>query len=47
MHADVIAMGTHGRSGVSRMLLGSTAERVLATATCPVLTVRRPPAHGE
>jgi nucleotide-binding universal stress UspA family protein len=41
--ADVIAMGTHGRSGMSRLLLGSTAERVLATATCPVLTVRRPP----
>jgi len=43
-HADLIAMGTHGRSGFSRVLLGSTAERVLATAPCPVLTVRRPPA---
>jgi len=42
--ADLIAMGTHGRSGVGRAVLGSTAERVVATAPCPVLTVRRP--HG-
>lgn len=40
--ADLIAMGTHGRSGIGRALLGSTAERVIATAPCPVLTVRRP-----
>ena len=40
--ADLIAMGTHGRSGLDRALLGSTAERVIATAPCPVLTVRRP-----
>jgi len=39
--ADLIAMGTHGRSGIGRLVLGSTAERVLATAPCPVLTVRR------
>jgi len=38
--ADVIAMGTHGRSGLDRMLLGSTAERVVSAAPCPVLTVR-------
>jgi universal stress protein A len=36
-------MGTHGRSGVDRFLLGSTAERVVASAPCPVLTVRRAP----
>jgi nucleotide-binding universal stress UspA family protein len=40
--ADLIAMGTHGRSGIGRAVLGSTAERVIATAPCPVLTVRRP-----
>ncbi len=41
--ADLVAMGTHGRSGLKRLLLGSTAERVLAAAPCPVLTIRRPP----
>jgi nucleotide-binding universal stress UspA family protein len=38
--ADLIVMGTHGRSGLSRFLLGSVASRVIATAPCPVLTVR-------
>ena len=38
--ADVIVMGTHGRSGVTRLVLGSVASRVVATASCPVLTVR-------
>jgi nucleotide-binding universal stress UspA family protein len=38
--ADVIVMGTHGRTGLTRALLGSVAARVVATATCPVLTVR-------
>lgn len=42
--ADLIAMGTHGRSGSNRLLFGSTAERVVASAPCPVLTVRREPA---
>jgi nucleotide-binding universal stress UspA family protein len=40
--ADLIVMGTHGRKGVSRVLLGSVAEKVVRTAPCPVLTV-----HGE
>lgn len=40
--ADLVAMGTHGRSGVAHLLLGSTAERVVQHASCPVLTVRRP-----
>lgn len=39
---DLIAMGTHGRSGMAHLLLGSTAERVVQHARCPVLTVRRP-----
>ena len=41
MGADVIAIGTHGRSGLRRLFLGSVAERVLPAAPCPVLTVRR------
>lgn len=38
--ADLIVMGTHGRSGLAKFFLGSVAERVVATAPCPVLTVR-------
>ena len=37
---DLIVMGTHGRSGLPRMLLGSVAEHVLRLAPCPVLTVK-------
>lgn len=37
---DLIVMGTHGRRGAARLFLGSVAARVVATATCPVLTVR-------
>lgn len=37
---DLIAMGTHGRRGLSRLLLGSTAREVVQLAPCPVLTVR-------
>jgi nucleotide-binding universal stress UspA family protein len=36
---DLIVLGTHGRTGVTRALLGSVAERVIRTAPCPVLTV--------
>jgi nucleotide-binding universal stress UspA family protein len=38
--ADLIVMGTHGRTMVSHALLGSVAEKVVRTAPCPVLTVR-------
>ena len=38
--ADIIVIGTHGRSGLNRWLLGSVAERVVRLAPCPVLTVR-------
>ena len=39
--ADLIVMGTHGRAGFERLLLGSVAEKVLRKAPCPVLTVPR------
>jgi nucleotide-binding universal stress UspA family protein len=38
--ADVIVIGTHGRSGLERVFVGSVAARVIGTAPCPVLTVR-------
>jgi nucleotide-binding universal stress UspA family protein len=40
--ADVIVMGTHGTSGLMRLLVGSVAESVMRKAPCPVLTVRGP-----
>jgi nucleotide-binding universal stress UspA family protein len=42
LRADVIVLGTHGRRGLSRLLLGSDAEMVLREAACPVLLVRSP-----
>jgi hypothetical protein len=39
-------MGTHGRTGLGRLLLGSVAEKVLRKAPCPVLTVKAPPAEA-
>ncbi|MCC6419212.1 MAG: universal stress protein [Gemmataceae bacterium] len=44
---DLIVMGTHGRTGLARLLLGSVAEKVLRAASCPVLTAKGPPAVGE
>jgi len=38
--ADLVVMGSHGRRGVSRWVLGSVAEKVIRTADCPVMTVR-------
>jgi nucleotide-binding universal stress UspA family protein len=40
LDADVIAMGTHGRSGLSHALLGSVTDKVIRNGPCPVLTVR-------
>ena len=40
LRADLIIMSTHGRTGLSHVLMGSVAERVVRIATCPVLTVR-------
>jgi nucleotide-binding universal stress UspA family protein len=42
MDVDLIVVGTHGRSAVAHLLMGSVAERVVRTARCPVLTVRHP-----
>ena len=39
---SLIAMGTHGRSGIQHLLIGSVAENVVRSSPCPVLTVRHP-----
>jgi nucleotide-binding universal stress UspA family protein len=39
---DLVVMGTHGRSGIDRVLFGSTAAKVVRHVPCPVLTVRMP-----
>jgi nucleotide-binding universal stress UspA family protein len=44
---DIIVMGTHGRTGLSRLLMGSVAESVVGRAKCPVLTLRQPAAKVE
>jgi nucleotide-binding universal stress UspA family protein len=40
IEADLIVVATHGRSGLSHVLMGSVAERIVREAACPVLTVR-------
>jgi nucleotide-binding universal stress UspA family protein len=44
---DLIVMGTHGRTGLSRLLMGSVAEVVVRRAPCPVLTVKLPMTEPE
>lgn len=39
---DLIVMGTHGRTGLKRLLMGSVAEAVVRRAKCPVLTFKEP-----
>lgn len=46
-HIDLIILGTHGRTGLQHVLMGSVAERVLRQAKCPVLTVRSPRPEDE
>ncbi len=41
-HVDLIVLGTHGRSGLSRLLMGSVAEVVVRKSPCPVLALKRP-----
>jgi nucleotide-binding universal stress UspA family protein len=45
--ADLLVLGTHGRTGLSHMFLGSTAERTVRHASCPVLTIRHRKKEGE
>jgi nucleotide-binding universal stress UspA family protein len=40
--ASLIVLGTHGRTGIDHLIFGSTAERVVRSASCPVLTIRLP-----
>ena len=42
---DLVVMGTHGRTGLRHLLMGSVAERVIRKATCPVLTAKSPLGH--
>ena len=40
--ADLIAIGTHGRGGLNRLMLGSVCDRVIRLSSCPVLSIREP-----
>jgi hypothetical protein len=46
-YSDVIVMGTHGRTGLGRLLLGSVAESVIRKAPCPVLSAKPLPARQK
>ena len=45
--ADLIVVGTHGRTGLTHMLIGSVAEKIVRKAPCPVLSVKHPDHHFE
>jgi len=45
--AEVIVLGTHGRTGFGRLLMGSVAEQIVRKASCPVLTVKKPTAAAQ
>ena len=47
IRTDLIVMGTHGRTGLGRLLMGSVAEEVVRKAPCPVMTVKTPSALAE
>jgi nucleotide-binding universal stress UspA family protein len=47
VHADLLVLGTHGRRGVQRLVIGSVAERVLRFSRCPVLLLRDQGAEDE
>jgi nucleotide-binding universal stress UspA family protein len=44
---DMIIMGTYGKKGIERFIFGSTAEKVVRNAPCPVMTVRVPEHRGK
>ena len=44
--ADLIVMSTHGKTGLTRLLMGSVAEEVVRNGKCPVLTVKQPASSG-
>jgi nucleotide-binding universal stress UspA family protein len=46
-HADLVVVGTRGRSGAERMLLGSVSDHVVRHAECPVLVVRPSKRHAQ
>ncbi len=46
-HVDLIVIGTHGRSGLSKLLMGNVAEAVVRRAKCPVLTIKQPVEDSE
>jgi hypothetical protein len=47
LKCDVIVLGTHGRTGLERLLSGTVAEAVLRKAPCPVMAARTPPPKRE